>query len=202
MTKTERKWWIVESSKQVLNKLQKMGAEIVDITIPQLNALSKAHAITITSEMSLMVRSWLSDPTNFGDDTRLVLDLMKYLDGADYLSAQKIRTFAMETFSRLFTQVDVIATPSLAIVAPLIPANGEVVSDVVTTGLIMRYQSLANFVGIPAISIPVSYTSKNLPIAFQFMANHYDESLLLRLSLWADTEFSRQKPQLHYDAPK
>jgi aspartyl-tRNA(Asn)/glutamyl-tRNA(Gln) amidotransferase subunit A len=40
----------------------------------------------------------------------------------------------------------------------------------------------ANVVGIPAISFPVGFDQKQLPIGLQLMANHFEEAKLLSFS--------------------
>ncbi len=46
----------------------------------------------------------------------------------------------------------------------------------------MKYAFLANNLGIPALTCPVGYDSKGMPIGIQFQAKWYNEDLLLRLA--------------------
>jgi len=93
-----------------------------------------------------------------------------------------------------------ILTPTTAIAAPefkkgALP-NGE--SDLSTTIEIMRFVTAGNFTGLPAISLPVGYTTKGLPIGMQAMGRAWEESLLLRLAVNAEQAVERKEPQVHY----
>jgi Asp-tRNA(Asn)/Glu-tRNA(Gln) amidotransferase A subunit family amidase len=99
--------------------------------------------------------------------------------------SQQIRTRIMRTLKNLFNnQVDLILTPSTAITAPKIYSraltHGEV--DVTVISDIMRFVQLANFTGVPAVSVPAGYDDNNLPIGLQFIAKWYDEATLLRIA--------------------
>lgn len=91
----------------------------------------------------------------------------------------------MRTLKNLFNnQVDLILTPATAITAPKIYpralAHGEV--DVTMISDTMRFVQLANFTGVPAVSVPAGYDNNNLPIGLQFIAKWYDEAKLLRIA--------------------
>ncbi|CAG8756610.1 23098_t:CDS:2, partial [Dentiscutata erythropus] len=56
-----------------------------------------------------------------------------------------------------------------------------------------RYAQLANFIGIPAVTVPAGYDDKNLPIGLQFMAKWYDEATLLRVAKVSEEIFESEK---------
>jgi len=96
--------------------------------------------------------------------------------------------------------VDMIITPSTGIAAPEVKKgalpNGE--SDLSTTIEIMRFVTAANMTGLPAISFPVGYTQKGLPIGLQAIGKAWDETNLLRLALAAEQVVERKAPQVYY----
>ncbi|CAG8557437.1 11212_t:CDS:2, partial [Dentiscutata erythropus] len=61
-----------------------------------------------------------------------------------------------------------------------VSSTGELNPSVTYNGVM--YTQLANFIGIPAITVPAGYNDKNLPIGLQFMAKWYDEATLLRVA--------------------
>ena len=50
----------------------------------------------------------------------------------------------------------------------------------------MRFVTAANMTGLPAISFPVGYTKKGLPIGLQVIGKAWDEANLLRMALAAE----------------
>lgn len=192
---------VVKCSEEMVKTLESLGAEIIDITIPELEASRVAHIVTISSEMSQALDQFYAQHGHkHGLDVRINLALARRLTNRDYIKAQRVRTRVMENFRRAFENVDVILTPTTAIPAPQIRddvlSDGE--SDLVTLNQITRFAGFANFTGLPAISFPAGYTSNDLPVGVQAMGPAWSESLLLRLALAAESSVERQKPQVYY----
>ena len=70
--------------------------------------------------------------------------------------------------------------------------DGE--SDLTTTVEIMRFATVGNLTGLPAISFPAGYTAKGLPIGMQAMGRAWQEALLLRLALAAEQIVEKKAP--------
>ncbi|NOH02481.1 MAG: hypothetical protein HND47_11265 [Chloroflexi bacterium] len=106
----------------------------------------------------------------------------------------------MNHFNDAFQKADVILTPATGIPAPEIKKgalpDGE--SDLSTTIEIMRFVTAANLTGLPAISFPVGYTQKGLPIGMQVIGKAWDEKTLLCMALAAEQVVERRAPQVHY----
>jgi len=72
-------------------------------------------------------------------------------------------------------QYDLLLLPTASTVAPpLDPANGRPISRFDLT----RWTFVANFVGLPAVSVPVGW-SDGLPVGLQLMGPQKSEALLL-----------------------
>ena len=80
---------------------------------------------------------------------------------------------------RAFENVDVILTPASPTVAFKI---GEKTGDPLSLYLSDIFTITQPLAGIPAISIPCGKNSGGLPVGMQLMANHFQESLLLRVA--------------------
>ncbi|CAM0135316.1 hypothetical protein VKS41_000099 [Umbelopsis sp. WA50703] len=167
-----------------------LGATFVDIEIPELEDARKAHAITISTEISNYVRS--KGPVARGKllySNRILCCVADTLKPVDYVRAQQIRTRCMQHVMQLFKPadgkgIDLILTPSTAITSPeLHPSllthgmsNNPMTSDA------MRYAFLANFIGIPAVQVPAGFDARGLPVGLQLMAEWWNEELLLRMA--------------------
>ena len=96
-----------------------------------------------------------------------------------YKKAQNSRKLIKQEFNNIFKDVDLILTPTTPTVAPKIGAIIDPLemykNDMFTIG--------ANISGIPAISIPVSLNSENMPIGLQLLANSFDENNLFNGAL-------------------
>jgi len=191
----------VAACEAMLKEYEKMGCEIVEITIPDLEANRIAHSVSILTEMAqAMNATYDKHYKEHALDVRINLALARQFKATDYLISQRIRTRMINHFNNAFKHVDVILSPTTGVTAPEIKKgalpDGE--SDLSTTVEIMRFVTAANLTGLPAITFPVGYTQKGLPIGLQVMGKAWDEATLLRMALAAEKIVERKAPQVHF----
>lgn len=193
---------VVAACKHMLAGLQSRGAQVREISIPELDATRIGHLVTITSEMLAAMAPYAKEHwKEYGLEIRTNLDLARAFTASDYLKALRIRTRSMAHFNQILTGVDAIVTPSTGCTAPPIlpdalPA-GE--SDLTTLLEIMRFATAANFTGLPAISFPAGYDSKGLPVGFQAIGRAWHEHVLLRIARVAEGLVERKAPKVLFD---
>lgn len=127
----------------------------------------------------------LTKGTGFGKETRRRVLLGTYVLSAGYYDAyygqaEAARVALKKEFKKLFTEVDLILTPTSPVPAWKI---GEK-SDPLSMYLADIFTVTANIVGVPGISLPsglVKVEGKNLPLGVQFMASHGREDLLFEV---------------------
>jgi Asp-tRNA(Asn)/Glu-tRNA(Gln) amidotransferase A subunit family amidase len=136
-----------------------LGYEIIDITIPHLKEAQMAHALTILNEATSGVKK--SDLKKLTPPNQILLTVGHVASCAEFLAAQRIRTMVMEHLAFLFKKY-----PGLLIVHPTTPNAGWPIHkkdkkygtcDGNRSIRNMEYVWLANFSGIPCISVPVGY---------------------------------------------
>ena len=192
---------VVAGCHRMLKALEQLGAQVIEVTIPELEPLRIAHVITIGSEMATgLDHEYAQHRREFGLDVRLNMALARSFTARDYVLAQRVRTRAISHFAQALTQADVLVTPATGCVAPPIPADalpdGE--SDLTLLVEAMRFAVAANLTGLPAISFPAGYDERGLSIGFQAMGRPWSEHTLLRLANVAERVVERKRPQLHY----
>lgn len=192
---------VVAACNAMLQRFEEMGCQIKEIVIPNLEDNRVAHLFTIVSEMvQSMSRFFAEHQRDHGLDVRVNLALGRNFSADDYVKAQRVRTRMIGHFERAFKEVDVILTPATGIAAPEIKKtalpDGD--SDLTVLTEIMRFVTASNMTGHPAISFPVGYTQKNLPIGLQVIGKPWDEKTLLRMALAAEQVIERKTPQVHY----
>ena len=192
---------VVAAADRAVAILEAAGAEIVPIVIPGLDAIRIAHAVTILSETAAALSRFSEHYRRLAPATRINLHLGRSFTAADYLQAQRIRAAGMRTFAEVFTRVDAILTPTTAVTAPRIPANGlpHGISDLSMVTEIMRYAIPGNLLGFPALSVPAGYDPDGLPIGVQLMGRHWEEHVLLRLGSAIERSVERHRPMRFVD---
>lgn len=184
---------IVAAADRAVEHLRSKGAEVVRIDLPGLDLTRVAHAVTILSEMLTSMLEHQEHLPEMAAHVRVSLAAARAFSSTDYVRAQRARAEVMTRMDRLFEEVDVIATPSTGVTAPLIPVTDdhESWSDLSTTVELMRFVFLQNLTGHPAISVPSGYDSLGLPIGFQLTGRHWEEALLLRLAAVVEANTER-----------
>lgn len=191
----------VDACQEMVKRFNQGGAEVRQVIIPDLEANRVAHLITIAGEMTQALDRYDQEHRkDYSLEVRTNLALSREFTARDYINAQRVRTRMMANFKRVMKDVDVVLTPVSGIAAPEIPAavlpDGD--SDLTTLTEIMRFVTVANMTGLPAIAFPVGYTEKGLPVGMQAIGRPWEEVTLLRLARAAEEVLERQKPQVWY----
>ena len=194
---------VYEKCLQVVEFLQSpfIGATIVNITIPYLKEIHLSHGIKILSEFGLVwEQQFYNSSYILESNTEISIKLGRTITADEVLAAEKIRTFGILYVRNIIfktLQIDSIISPALGDKVPKLPTaanfRGYGESNVPLIYKIMRYVPLANFLCLPALSIPIGYHDNDndsddydtdyigLPIGFQFMADAWNEPMLIRL---------------------
>ncbi len=186
--------------------LQKLGAQIVEVSLPHTPYSVNVYYIVAPSEASSNlarfdgVRFGFRDkaaPTllemyektrgqGFGAEVkrRIILGTYSLSSGyydAYYLKAMKVRTKIKEDFDKAFKAVDVLMTPTAPGTAFKL---GTKIKDPLEMYLSDIYTISANLAGIPAISIPagISNLDNHLPIGWQFLGKPFEEATLYQMA--------------------
>lgn len=136
---------IVQACKSSLEKFSNLGAEIIDIEIPELFQIRSSHLVSICSEMSSRVgflpRHKMSYPSRIAFGLFATLSAKVAFFDQDFIAAARMRTRGMNIFRRIFDRVDAIVTPTTGITAPKIPNTSLAYgfSDYTTSLEAMKY---------------------------------------------------------------
>jgi len=187
-----------------IQKLAKLGCEIVEISLPHTRYAVPAYYIVATAEASSNLARFdgvrygyraknghtlsemyrRSRDEGFGAEVKRRIMLGTYALSAGYydayyLKAQKVRTLLTRDFDEAFKNVDAIVTPTSPTAAFKL---GEKVDDPLAMYLADIYTVTADLAGIPGISVPCGETRSKLPIGMQILGKHFDEATILRVA--------------------
>ena len=189
---------IKENFKEAVKNLESLGYQIKDIKLP--NCLALYYIINFAEVSTNMARFdgvryglhkngrnlledyLLTKGAGFGKETRRRVLLGAYVLSAGYYDAyygkaQKARVALKKDFTKIFSKIDLILTPTSPTPAWKI---GEK-SDPLSMYLADIFTVTANITSLPAISLPSGFMEikgKKLPLGIQFMAPHEREDLL------------------------
>ncbi|HUX86190.1 MAG TPA: amidase family protein, partial [Chloroflexota bacterium] len=141
------------------------------------------------------MRTRLAD---YGVDVQASLLAGQLIPAADYSLALRVRRVLADRYRAVFQQVDLLATPTVAVPAYPI-ADATVASDGTTprdSAILSRNTRVANLTGLPAISLPAGFTALGLPIGLQLTGRAFDEVTVLRAATAyeASTDWHTKRP--------
>jgi aspartyl-tRNA(Asn)/glutamyl-tRNA(Gln) amidotransferase subunit A len=203
-----------------VKQYEKLGAEIVEISLPHTDYAVATYYIIATAEASANLARFDgirygarvdgADPTElyaktrgtgFGPEVkrRIILGTYVLSSGyydAYYLRAQKVRTLIRNDFLKAFKTVDAIVTPTTPTAAFKL---GEKSDDPLQMYLSDIFTISCNLAGICGISLPCGFTkSPKLPVGLQLLGKPFGEETLLKLAhaYEQSTAWHREKPVL------
>jgi aspartyl-tRNA(Asn)/glutamyl-tRNA(Gln) amidotransferase subunit A len=168
-----------------------LGARVVPVRLPDMDALNAIGRIILLSEASAIFERKLGDRTNFGADVFALLQQGSLISATDYVNAQRLRRLKREEFGAVWREAGFLLTPSTPITAPKIGETtveiGGECEDVRLAST--RFVRGMNVLGLPAISIPCGTDAAGLPIGLQIIAPEFREAALLRIAALLEQAF-------------
>ena len=201
-----------------LAELQRLGATLVDVSLPRTELSIPVYYIIAPAEASSNLGRF--DGVKFGHRAakhRDLLDMYKqsraegfgtevkrrimigtyvlshgYYD-AYYVQAQKLRRMIADDFQACFRDCDLIAGP----VAPSVAWKlGEQGDDPVKNYLADIFTLPASLAGLPGMSVPAGFGEGGMPVGLQLIGNYFQEGRLLHAAhaLQQATDFHLRRP--------
>ena len=195
---------VQKALQSAIDTYKSLGAEILEISLPNLKHSIGIYYILATAECSsnlarfdgvryghraddaenLLEMYCKSRAEGFGPEVkrRIMLGTYALSSGyydAYYKKAQQMRRVVTEDFLRAFAQVD-------ALICPTCPNTAFDIGSKVDDPLAMYLTDIgtitANLAGIPAMSIPAGFDKDGMPIGLQIMSPQLTESKLFNIA--------------------
>ena len=194
---------VVEVYEDSLKEFVSLGAELVDISLPNLSLSVPTYYVVAPAECSSNLSRFdgvkfgrrSENPKDleelyiqtrsegFGDEVKRRILIGSYVLSAGYYDAyykkaQQVRRLIKKDFDEAFSNVDVIMTPTTRGPAFEMGSKG---SDPIQMYLEDLFTISANLAGLPAMSLP-NGNIDNKPIGLQIIGNFLDESSILNFA--------------------
>jgi aspartyl-tRNA(Asn)/glutamyl-tRNA(Gln) amidotransferase subunit A len=193
------------SFENALRQLEKLGAELVEVSAPHFDYGLAAYYLILPSEVSSNLARFdamryglrvengatsaeevmaLTREAGFGPEVkrRIILGTYALSSGyydAYYGQAQKVRTLIARDFAAAFTRADVLVSPTA-------PTTAFPIGEKVDDPLAMYLNDLAtiptNLAGTAAMSVPSGLAEDGLPVGLQVMAPALGEAVMYRVA--------------------
>lgn len=192
---------VVALVEAALGEIEALGATLVEVDIAHIEH-AKAAAMTI----------YLAEATAYHDDTlddraglyteqvRINLELGDQILAKDYIHAQRYRTLLGQAMAAVMTEVDVLATPGIAMTATPIGADRVDINGSAEPvfGTILRNTEPFDLTGQPAVVVPCGFAADGLPASLQLAGRAFDEATILNVAhaYQQATDWHRRRPAI------
>ncbi|MFW9821277.1 MAG: Asp-tRNA(Asn)/Glu-tRNA(Gln) amidotransferase subunit GatA [Candidatus Thorarchaeota archaeon] len=197
--------------KNSIEKIESLGAITIEVSIPHLEYTIATYYLLCmceassnlarfdglrygkgSDELSSDVYTTLSRTrgANFGPEVRRRIYLGTFALSAGYydmfyIKALKVRSLIKNDFINALKKCD-------ALISPTMPTTAFKIGSLINDPLEMYTQDILtcsiNLAGIPALSIPCGFDSKNLPIGIQIVGDYFDEKRILNIGFQLEQE--------------
>ena len=168
----------------VLTELSRQGAEVVDVSMPDVGEVAPAWYDLCTVEAVVAhARTFPGRAGEYGRGFRLQLEYGAGVTGVAYARASRVRAEFAGRLNRMLAGIDCLVCPSMANAARVRSADPTMETDEEWNRLVMNdiHAKPFNFSGSPTLSVPCGFSAGGLPLSVQFVGAPLSEAILCRV---------------------
>ncbi|TAM90214.1 MAG: amidase [Candidimonas sp.] len=171
---------------EALEWVRSEGLSIREHRVPSLRyGLAAIFAIELASASAWHDRAVQDGLTaGYTNDVRDLVDMGRFVTAVDYLHAEQIRTVMCREMAAIFSENDLILTPTMPIPAWRVDQDSVRIRgadrDVLASS--WRFTFPFNLTGLPAMTVPAGFSSDGLPIGLQIVGKPYAEREVFRVA--------------------
>jgi aspartyl-tRNA(Asn)/glutamyl-tRNA(Gln) amidotransferase subunit A len=187
--------------------LEQLGARVVEIDLGCLAAYDAAATVMTWAEIGAVHGPTFAERRgDYAPATRARLELALLSHGADHVDAMRFQGRALREFrDDVLAHVDIVVSAATG----NSPATVESVTRDAQQAVPVTVEALQlnrpfNFLGLPAMSVPMGFAADGLPMGLQLVARPWAESRLLACgaAYQAVTDWHRRVPPAAVHAPQ
>ncbi len=216
---------VKEILKNAISKLEELGAEVEEMSLPSTDFAIAMYYIIAKSEASSnlarydgirygysnlkkdktkikdLIDLYFKNRTEaFGNEAKRSIMMGTYTLSSGYFDAyykkaSQVRSLIKKEYEDAFKKYDILVTP----VSPF-PAFkiGEKLDDPLSMYLADVNTVPINPAGVPAMSVPAGFTSAGLPVGMQIIGPHLGEGLIIEIAdaFQRATDWHKKKPEI------
>ncbi len=198
---------------ETIDLFKKEGCEIIELSIPTIDFVPELYTIISYTELASNLARYdgvrygyrtdkevknLDDlycktrSEGFGDNIKKRILLGYFFSSTEnyekfFLKAQKVRRKLVNEFLDTLNKVDFLMTPTAPQTAfPINLTEEEKAKNMESNYLNDLFVCPVNMAGLPGLSIPVGFDSKELPIGVHLIGKHFDEQTIFDAGLFIE----------------
>ncbi len=165
----------------VIETLKSLGAELIKIDMPDTTPAAINWAPLCAVEAAAVHEdSYRLFKDQYSPSFSRFIEMGQKLLATEDLELIQFRHDFQRMITAVFDDVELVLMPVSAFSASLTDLSEKFSEDKDLFEGIVRYTTAFNLTGHPTITLPGGFTELGTPIGFQFVAQHFQESLLVR----------------------
>jgi aspartyl-tRNA(Asn)/glutamyl-tRNA(Gln) amidotransferase subunit A len=112
--------------------------------------------------------------------TRRIVAAGAFVSGADYVQAQRVREVGKKRLAQLFSDVDLVVTPTSSAVAISFADLDEAIGGAGMGKFGAVHTAYWNATGNPVLAVPIGLTATGLPLGLQIAGRPHQDASVLR----------------------
>jgi aspartyl-tRNA(Asn)/glutamyl-tRNA(Gln) amidotransferase subunit A len=183
---------IASKINEIAEQISKLGIEVIEIDIPELDLAYDACTSIMVSEAAAVHEKRMRYFAEKYDPQ--VIERIKpgfFVPATTYIQSQRFRReWSQKVTEKIFSKVDAILAPTTPIAAPLRSEHSVILNgkEKQIRGLLISLTRLWNFYGGPSFSMPIGKTEKGLPYGAQLMGPILGDDKLLGIAYSLEKE--------------
>ena len=171
---------VAQAVKQTLAVLEKLGAQIVPIAMPEVGDLVENWVPHCGIEAAVAhTNTYPSRRAEYGSMLAGLLDIGNKLTATDYQRILLQRATHTGQLNAVLMQVDLILMPAMPFAAPSTERIANLRKEPGYRRLMSRFTAPTDMSGHPTLTFPAGETASGLPVAAQLVSGHLNEGLLV-----------------------
>jgi len=183
----------------VLKVIGDLGGDIREVAFPDPEQIITDWVPLCGVETAVAHEStYPSRKDEYGPALAGLIDMGRGLSGMDYQKIILRRHDFRGRVQTLFQNIDLLVIPTTGVASPTVAQMATLGENPDLISALLRFTCPFDTAGSPTMTLPAGFTAQGTPIAFQFVARHFEEELLVRAG-WdyqQATDWHRKHPAL------
>lgn len=175
---------IVSEVESAIKMIESLGGRIRTVQLPNCDLVYEIFQAggLGASELSAFLLMNMPDKVAHLDPVvKMRVEGAESISSVEYLRRCAVLAQASLEAARFFLDIDAVLTPTIAISPPTVGALREPAAYRQANMAVLRNPSIANLMGLCALSMPIGKDSQNMPVGLQLMCGPRQEKTLLQI---------------------
>ncbi|MGF6597732.1 amidase [Paraburkholderia sp. GAS448] len=175
---------IVQALDRAVNTLKELGAEIREVSFPDVRAVVDEWQVNCGAEVAVAhADTFPRLASEYGPALTRLIEIGRETSAMRYQEVLLNRAAFRGKVNKLMSEIDLLIAPVQPFAAPTHDQLSALAQDPDLNARLIQFTAPFNSTGHPSMALPCGFTSAGLPIGFQFVAPHGGEALLCRAGI-------------------